>query len=359
LKSTQGKYYEKLDHLRFLAALLVMFWHGMHFKNQVPTSSVPSFPLFSMLEEGHTGVSLFMVLSGYIFWQLCRNKEISYLGFLRNRFIRIAPLFFLYVFLMFKVNDIDPLKLFVSIVGLMGHTLPRVSWTIIVEFQFYIIFPFILLFTQKYGFRYVFGLLVLALIVRYGLWVNRGYIQDIAYWTIFGRIDQFILGILACELVAKHINLKLKFICGAIFIMLLLAFSEFNNLGGFYHIPVYPSTNGLWIIMPTLEGLMWASLIALYLSADFFLYSRISKIIAWFGAISFSFYLNHMFVIEFVYKIESKMNWLPSSIWNICLNIILVILPITLVFSSLTYFLIEKPFLSLRKNYVIKEYQQL
>lgn len=353
MKSTQGKYYEKLDHLRFLAALLVMFWHGMHYKNQVPTSSVPSFPLFSMLEEGHTGVSLFMVLSGYIFWQLCRNKEISYIGFLRNRFIRIAPLFFVYVFLMFKVSELDPVKLFVSVVGFLGHTLPGVSWTVIVEFQFYIIFPFILLFTQKYGFRYILGLLCLAILVRYGLWVNRGYIQDLAYWTIFGRIDQFLLGILACEMVSKQINLKLKVLCGATLVLLVIGFDKFNHLGGFYHMPTYPSDSGLWVVIPTLEGLMWASLIVLYLSADFKLNNKVNKIIAWFGAISFSVYLNHMFVIEFVYTLQSKFNWLPIHTWDICLNIFLIIMPITLLFSSLTYLLIEKPFLSLRKSYII------
>ncbi len=353
MKPTQGKYYEKLDHLRFLAALLVLFWHGMHFKNQIPTSSVPSFSLFSMLEEGHTGVSLFMVLSGYIFWQLCRNKEISFFGFLRNRFIRIAPLFLIYVLLMFKVNESDPVKLFVSIVGLLGHTLPGVSWTVIVEFQFYIIFPFILLFTQKYGLRYLFGLLCLALIVRYGFWVNRGYIQDLAYWTIFGRIVQFLLGILACELVSKQINLKLKIYSGIMFLIFLIGYSEFNHLGGFYNMPVYPSTSGLWVLMPTLEGLMWASLITLYLSVDFSLSEKVNQLIAWFGAVSFSIYLNHMFVIEFVYTIEKKLNLLPLGIWGICLNIIFIILPITLLLSSLTYLLIEKPFLSLRKSYIL------
>ena len=49
-------------------------------------------PLTVVLFEGHTGVALFMVLSGYILASGTFGKDISYAGFLRNRFLRIFPL---------------------------------------------------------------------------------------------------------------------------------------------------------------------------------------------------------------------------------------------------------------------------
>ncbi|NYT60616.1 hypothetical protein H0A65_17000 [Alcaligenaceae bacterium] len=43
--------------------------------------------------RGHTGVALFMVMSGFIFTVIAYGKDLDYAGFLRNRFIRIYPLY--------------------------------------------------------------------------------------------------------------------------------------------------------------------------------------------------------------------------------------------------------------------------
>jgi peptidoglycan/LPS O-acetylase OafA/YrhL len=355
MRSSSGQHFEKLDHLRFLAALIVLFWHGLHYQKVIPTSYVPAWSFFSLLEEGHTGVSLFMVLSGYIFWQLCRLKKIDYLGFIYNRFVRIAPLFLLYTLLMFKVSDIDPVKLFVSIFGLLGHTVMGVSWTVIVEFQFYLAFPFILLFTQKYGFRYVFGILFMAIIIRSGFWLTRGQIQDISYWTIFGRIDQFLVGILVCEAVNRWNNNKiLKGLVASIFILSIYGFHLFNKAGGFYDMPTYPSPSPLWIVMPTFEAIMWGALTFLYLATKFELPVKLSRTLSWCGTISFSIYFTHFFVIEVFSIIAKKADINISGTWMVGLIVLFVLLPVIIGLSSITYLLIEKPFLELRKNYIVK-----
>lgn len=353
MRSSSGEHFEKLDHLRFFAALVVLFWHGLHYQLLIPTSYVPVFPFFSLLEEGHTGVSLFMVLSGYIFWQLCRLNKISYMGFIYNRFVRIAPLFLIYTLLMFKVSDIDPVKLFVSIFGLLGHTVLGVSWTVIVEFQFYLAFPFILLFTQKYGFRYIFGLLFLALIIRTGFWITRGQIQDISYWTIFGRIDQFLFGILVCEAVNRWPSRRgLKVLAAGVFAFCVYGFHFFNKNGGFYNMPVYPSPNFVWIFMPIFEALMWGALVFLYLTSKFELNINLSKALSWCGTISFSIYFTHFFVIEVFAKIYKQIDISTIEVWQVGLTILFILLPVVIGLSSLTYLLIEKPFLTLRKNYI-------
>ena len=356
MRSSSGQHFEKLDHLRFLAALIVLFWHGLHYQKIVPTSYVPSFPFFSLLEEGHTGVSLFMVLSGYIFWQLCRLNKINYAGFIYNRFVRIAPLFLIYTLLMFRVSDVDPVKLFVSIFGLLGHTLMGVSWTVIVEFQFYLAFPFILLFTQKYGFRYIFGLLFLAFIIRAGFWITRGQIQDISYWTIFGRIDQFLVGILICEAVNRWSKSNiLKGLAVGIFISCVYGFHLFNKAGGFYDMPTYPSPNPIWIAMPIFEALMWGALVFLYLASKFELPTNLGKVLSWCGTISFSIYFTHFFVIEVFAVIANKANINIVGAWQAGLAILFVLLPVVIGLSSMTYLLIEKPFLGLRRNYIEKQ----
>jgi rhamnosyltransferase len=64
MKSSSGKYYIGLDHVRAVAVYIVFTRHFIYLGNN---HSVPflTFPV-SLLIEGHTGVALFMSLSGYL-----------------------------------------------------------------------------------------------------------------------------------------------------------------------------------------------------------------------------------------------------------------------------------------------------
>lgn len=114
MRSSSTKYFSRLDHLRLLAALMVLFWHSMRYFKQVPTTELPAFWPLSFAQEGHAGVALFMVLSGFIFQTLCRGKEVNYFEFIRNRVLRIAPLFIFWTLLYFYTSDVDPAKLFIA-----------------------------------------------------------------------------------------------------------------------------------------------------------------------------------------------------------------------------------------------------
>ena len=61
-------------------------------------------PLVSLVDEGHSGVALFMVVSGFIFTVIAGAREVHYGGFLRNRIIRIYPLFVFAVFLQLFIS---------------------------------------------------------------------------------------------------------------------------------------------------------------------------------------------------------------------------------------------------------------
>ena len=94
MRSSEGRYFIGLDHLRGLAAFLVFEWHFIHAAG-VPFSNVPFIWPLSLIEEGHWGVSLFMTLSGYLFAKLLDGKIIIYRYFFWNRFLRLAPLLIL------------------------------------------------------------------------------------------------------------------------------------------------------------------------------------------------------------------------------------------------------------------------
>ena len=72
----------RIDHLRAIAALLVATWHFTH--TYVSPKVVPAWGILSIVEEGHTGVSLFCVISGFIFTYLYADSGIAYSAFIRK-----------------------------------------------------------------------------------------------------------------------------------------------------------------------------------------------------------------------------------------------------------------------------------
>lgn len=84
MRSSSGEHYIALDHIRALAAFIVFTWHFIHATDGYPVSFeyVPALPPFSILDEGHTGVALFMTLSGYLFAKLFDGKSIDYWAFI-------------------------------------------------------------------------------------------------------------------------------------------------------------------------------------------------------------------------------------------------------------------------------------
>ncbi len=83
--------------------------------------------------------------------------------------------------------------------GYVLPALPNGGWSITVEFHFYVILPILLNKAVKFP-----NLLILSLVVfvgaRVGFYILVGEIQAVSYWTIIGRIDQFLLGIIAFKL---------------------------------------------------------------------------------------------------------------------------------------------------------------
>src|SRR5574340_1306110 len=96
MKIVNIKYVPALDHLRGFAALLIIMYHGFLFCNDFFSSTrwyVTDNFFCGVIAEGHTAVSLFMVLSGFIFAYGAMGRRINYFAFLYNRILRIYPLF--------------------------------------------------------------------------------------------------------------------------------------------------------------------------------------------------------------------------------------------------------------------------
>jgi peptidoglycan/LPS O-acetylase OafA/YrhL len=366
MRSRNTSYLSRLDHLRFLAAALVIVYHYTQrslcdFKRPICGFDTDN-PLLALIDQGHTGVALFMVVSGFIFAVIAFEHSVAYWPFIKNRLIRIYPLYIFAILLSLYIGrqDFD----FISVVGAIFPFLNLRNpvsinyfdqlWTIAVEFQFYLIFPFLWHFFRLKGERYLFALILLGLVFRLVVYLLQGTVQDLAYWTIFGRLDQFVVGMLLGVLYCRRDNVLSHPLWLVLAVALLLGAAQWlNKLGGFYGTG-YPSHSAFWIWLPTAEALLWGFLILSYLNCRIGLPSVIDRGLAWLGQASFSLYVMHNMMVFLFLKEVGSVNFISGhNVLNAVATALLLVLPATVLLAALTVTLIEKPFLAYRVRYLI------
>jgi peptidoglycan/LPS O-acetylase OafA/YrhL len=101
-----------------------------------------------------------------------------------------------------------------------------------------------------------------------------------------------------------------------------------------------------------LEAIVWALFLLSYLRAEPILPRRVSRAIGWLGELSYSMYLLH-YLVAMIFQAR---QWYPhlsdNPNWNALGGGLLVLLPVTVAISLLTYGLVERPFLALRGVYL-------
>src|SRR5258706_7875260 len=339
MRSSSGAHFIALDHVRAVAIFMVFAWHFTHARNgyPVPFDYVPALFPFSVLDEGHTGVALFMSLSGYLFAKLLDGKSINYRMFLWNRALRLLPLLAVVLLIvgLMKLANGESLLIYVFtiVAGLILPTLPNGGWSITVEFHYYLVLPLFLWLLTKSK-LWPLSIVVAAIALRWFLHHERGEVQSLAFWTIIGRIDQFALGMLVYQfrshLARRHV------VAAATIIAFMMFYWYFDHQGGFFQNPSYPSPRPIWIVLPTLEGLAYATGIA------------------W----SYSIYLLHFFVVFDAARFVNQRIMDISNFYLACLLstvfFLLMMLP-----GYVSFRFIEAPFLKLRKPYFSKPQEAL
>lgn len=368
MKSTNQLYIRGIDHLRAVAALLVLFYHTIHSGNLISQSYVPGNPFLGFLEEGHTGVALFITITGFIFTTIIGDKQIVYSRFLFNRFLRIFPLLFILslfaAFVVEGVHEADPLALS-KFFNLFGGGVYWGTWTLVVEFQFYLFFPVFFVYFREHcqgslrKYLPFIGLIVLAFAFRVIFYSQSGNAQDIGYWTIFGRIDQFMLGAMASLLLqdCKDSPLWRKPYVGLVvalasLLLLVFMYQMLNVREVFVTEP--PSSSLWWLLIPAAEGLLYAGLVFGWVIFTREMNGKVSAFFAYIGAISYSTYLIHFGMLLFCLQLTNRLGivFSESVMLNKLLLAILLVYPLTLCLSVLSYELIEKPFFRKRVNYI-------
>lgn len=353
-------YVARLDHLRLFAAMLVFCFHYYHhFYGR--WQARPDLWGFGWLVEGHTGVSLFFVLSGFILMRIAMTAggAIQYWAFLRNRLLRIFPLF-LFVFavaLSITRDAFVPQNLLYAFVTNLGlaptsfHFITGAAWSISVEFSFYLVFPFLGRFAFQQGPSYLLRLIVLLLIFKFAAYFVVERATHMYFSTLLGRFDQFLIGMLAA-LVAPQILEAVKRAghfwssfaligCAA----LIFGAIEWQAHQASFYRPV--AKQAAWILWPTVEAGLWAAFVLAYVGWAGRVPAALERFFEAGGRISYSFYLWHSVVIFIASSLA------PSVIGD--RTLVLALFPVVLLFvwmiASLSYRTIEAPFLALRRPY--------
>lgn len=359
MKSSSGEHYLALDHVRALAAFLVFSWHFLHGFQGFPVSVDYQPPLFffpfSIINLGHTGVALFMTLSGYLFAKLLDGKRVNYPAFFWNRALRLLPLLaFVIALVGIKIGlthgNISSYLQQVA-AGLIKPSLPLGGWSITVEFHFYILLPVILYLGRRSKLTLP-GVVLAAIALRSVLHHRNGEVHTLAYLTIVGRIDQFVLGILAFnyrKAIANRHALVLLSIAA-----FLLFYWWFNLQGEFGNKQFRPSPSPLWIVIPAFEGLAYALLIGYYDNSFRPSNTGISKFVGALGAYSYSIYLLHFFVVFQLPALVDRYLMALSNFYVACLWSLICFM-LMLPIGYLSFRFIESPFLKFRRQYVIAD----
>jgi len=143
------RYYE-LDVARFLAAIMVVFYHYAFASSAAGNATVVAFPkLGSLSQYGYLGVEFFFMISGFVILMTAIGKTPK--QFVISRFVRLYPNYWLGVLITFLVltfvghpkYSVTPSQFLVNLTMLQSFLdvphIDGVYWSLVVELKFYLL----------------------------------------------------------------------------------------------------------------------------------------------------------------------------------------------------------------------------
>ena len=182
-----------IQFLRAFASIIVVM-HHIAYKDKIYGNNILDFFTF-----GEIGVDIFFIISGYIMMYSTHKKDISATTFIKNRIIRIIPLYWtltifaLIIFLILpdKVNSSGgETMIFESffLIPTEGKYLIQNGWTLRYEFLFYFIFMISLFLRNK---RFIAIIIISLLFIGQIFEINNTYLKFITHNLLL----EFLFGI--------------------------------------------------------------------------------------------------------------------------------------------------------------------
>jgi peptidoglycan/LPS O-acetylase OafA/YrhL len=338
----------QIDGLRFVAIMGVIFYHLHGFVKAKSGADLGGYAglLLRLAGEGSFGVPLFFSISGYI---LCRpflgGRSVSLKRYYMRRLSRLEPPYMINLLLIFALQ--------VTVLGVSAGALAPhlaascfylhnlvygelslvngVTWSLEVEWQFYLLAPlaFYIVARSRPGWRHV-GLLATILL---GGWVFNA--VDNSYPRLQLSLLDYFGFFFAGMWVASLDEYQPDFGRGS-FAFDLLGAAAWCALGA-----VLLGDSRFGFLLPALTALVLLTGIRGRLSA---------LLLGWWpiycvGAMCYTIYLYHFFVISFVGRVVTTLGLWPASSQGAFLSFALVAVPAVVLVCMVPYLYIERPFM--------------
>lgn len=334
-KTFDLKYIPVLDGVRAIAIILVALFHFNILLRMNLSVPVPSGSLFGInhigikwiVDTGYEMVDMMLLLSGFcLFLPYARemfgqgkieDKKVFY----KKRVARIFPSYYICLLLtlffyiipnhlfgsiVFFLKDFIPHVFFLHTythISYLGTRFNGVLWTLAIEVQFYIIFPYLAKLFKKYMWQtYVVMNLLAIAFIKFGI-IDR-HLDNNGMWI--NQLPAF-LGVYANGMLAAYLFVRLathfnktgfKNKTGIFF----TAISFLCIVGyGVYMSWLYHSENGqIWQVTHRLEISFLYSVFLVSTCFSVNIWQKIfsNKIMKFMSAISFNYYIWHQFVAE-------------------------------------------------------------
>jgi peptidoglycan/LPS O-acetylase OafA/YrhL len=314
---------------------------------------------FSSCLAGAYGVDLFFVLSAYLITELLlREKEeqgvLDVRSFYIRRILRIWPLYYFFILLAATVPFFNPYHSFTSrfvlpFLFLSGNwslvafgwpkSVADSLWSVSVEEQFYLLWPPIVAKLSRRGIVVAaMTMIVLANVARVCVLMLHGTTPQL-WGNTFAHLDSIAAGILLAVLLSGRAPdigyaMRMSLITSALIGLVLRAhFSE-----------ILPLDTLGW--GETLLGWPIVAASCTAIVVTFIGLQARSRPLQYLGKISYGLYVYHMLCIRIAERILRHESGFLHQVLRIVLS-----LGITIVLSAVSYALLEKPFLNLKRRF--------
>ena len=362
----------ELDGVRGLAILMVLFFHILKRADNL-TSSNLLHSITSIARIGWVGVDIFFVLSGFLITSILlktRDKPHYFKNFYVRRILRIFPLYYIVIIgLLLFLPVLDPdtaagtqalwpffilyQQNWVYIAKPGPSAFLVVTWSLAIEEQFYMIWPAIVKFFSKRQMVFIgVGIILFSLMMRIILTmlaIRDFPTKDFFYYGSVTRFESLAAGALVA-IISRSSEWKNRLgkYSKLGFTLSILGFGA--TLFGSSLSPTSNNSN-LAIWGYTLLAMIGSTLIMILITQPENSWVRVTfrnKILSFFGKYSYSMYLLHMPILLVLWNYFTGVKRQSFAVW---LTFILISFFGTIVASLLTWHLLEKHAIGLKKYF--------
>ena len=368
----------ELDGVRGISIIVVVAFHLLKRADYFTSNETLHF-ITRLSSIGWVGVDIFFVLSGFLITSILlrtKHEKNYFKNFYVRRSLRIFPLYFVFIaVILLLLPKLDPdftpeipralpfLLLYQQNWLMLISKIPlttylAVTWSLAIEEQFYLIWPAVVYFTKKETLiKLSIGVILFSILARLlGIlfWDDMSQVSTFFYYNTFTRFEQLVFGgLLAIAFTEPLWIQRLKNISIPSF---WVAFTAFLALCFTAYPHMVPLDENIWLVFGgyTLAAVFSAALVTILMThPETSMFRRLfqNKLLIFFGKYSYSIYLLHVPVI----LILLDMLWRTQLRgWTMYLAYMVLTYIITVVGALITWNLLEKHMLNLKKYF---EYQ--